>query len=511
MSTWSDGYVADIGYTYGYYSELNPLRVKLAFLKAGLVCPEFGNACELGFGQGLSINLHAAATLISWHGTDFNPSQAGFAQELARAADTDTRLYDDTFAEFAQRADLPDFDYIGLHGIWSWISDDNRALIVEFLRRKLKVGGVLYISYNTMPGWAAFAPIRDLMVDHAQVMGSPGQGIVSRINDAVGFADKLLATNPLYARVNPQVVERLQKLKDENRLYVAHEYFNSHWQPMPFSKMAQWLEPAKLNFACSARYLDHIEELNLTPDQTTFLNQIPDPMFKESVRDFMVSQPFRRDYWVKGLRKLSTLEQAEELYKQSVVLIAHRPDISLKLNRALGEATMNAEIYNPLLDLLADHQSRTVAQIVDALKEKNINFNQLSQAVFVLVGAEQLALVQDKGIVSKARVHTEKANNYLMERARISEEIVYLASPVTGGGYAVNRLQQLFLRARAQGKKKPAEWAQAVWDVLWPQRQRLVKDGKTLETAEENLDHLTARAEEFLIKQIPILKALQIV
>lgn len=26
MSDWTSGYVADIGYTYGYYTELNPLR-----------------------------------------------------------------------------------------------------------------------------------------------------------------------------------------------------------------------------------------------------------------------------------------------------------------------------------------------------------------------------------------------------------------------------------------------------------------------------------------------------
>jgi len=26
MSDWTAGYVADIGYTYGYYTELNPLR-----------------------------------------------------------------------------------------------------------------------------------------------------------------------------------------------------------------------------------------------------------------------------------------------------------------------------------------------------------------------------------------------------------------------------------------------------------------------------------------------------
>ena len=160
MTDWSAGYVADIGYTFGYYQELNPLRVKLAFLNAGLATPEFCSACELGFGQGMSANLHAAASGVTWHGTDFNPSQASFAQELAQASGAGAKLFDDAFADFAHRTDLPDFDYIGIHGIWSWISDENRIVIGDFVKRKLKVGGVLYISYNTLPGWAAFAPNR---------------------------------------------------------------------------------------------------------------------------------------------------------------------------------------------------------------------------------------------------------------------------------------------------------------------------------------------------------------
>ena len=63
MNDWTSGYVADIGYTYGYYPELNPQRVKLAFLKAGLVAPNIRTACELGFGQGISTNIHAAASV----------------------------------------------------------------------------------------------------------------------------------------------------------------------------------------------------------------------------------------------------------------------------------------------------------------------------------------------------------------------------------------------------------------------------------------------------------------
>jgi hypothetical protein len=42
MSDWTAGYVADVGYTFGYYTELNPLRLRLAFLNAGLAFPEVG-------------------------------------------------------------------------------------------------------------------------------------------------------------------------------------------------------------------------------------------------------------------------------------------------------------------------------------------------------------------------------------------------------------------------------------------------------------------------------------
>lgn len=510
MNDWTAGYVADIGYTFGYYQELNPLRVKLAFLNTGLACPEFGSACELGFGQGMSANLHAAASVTSWHGTDFNPSQASFAQELAAASGAGARLFDDAFADFANRPDLPDFDYIGLHGIWSWISDENRAVIVEFIKKKLKVGGVLYISYNTLPGWAAFAPMRHLMTEHAEIIGAEGTGIVRRIDGALDFTEKLLATNPTYARANPQIAERITKIKEQNRHYLAHEYFNRDWHPMHFATMAEWLEGAKVQYACSAHYLDHIEAVNLTTEQHAFLKDIPDPMFRETTRDFMVNQQFRRDYWVKGARKLNALEQAEQLRQQKVLLVTHRPDVSLKVSGALGEADMSEVVYAPILDLLADHKARTLNQIEQGVKEKGIVFAQIIQAAMVLTGAGHLALVQDDIVTSKAKKQTDKLNAHLCLKARGSNDIGYLASPATGGGFTVNRFQQLFLHALSQGKKQPAEWAQYVWQTIATQGQKLVKEGKTLEAAEENLAELTQQATTFAEKQLPILKALQI-
>jgi hypothetical protein len=509
MSDWTSGYVADIGYTFGYYSELNPLRSTLAFLGAGLVPPSAGtNHCELGFGQGVSINIHAAASGANWYGTDFNPSQAAFAQSLAAVSGANAQVMDQAFAEFCERDDLPDFDTIGLHGIWSWVSEENRRIIVDFLRRKLKVGGVLYVSYNTLPGWASFAPMRHLMTEHARVMGSDGVGTVKRVDGAIDFAEKLLATDPLFSKANPTVNERLKRVAGQDRHYLAHEYFNRDWQPMHFASMAEMMSLAKLDFACSANYTDQVDTINLSAAQSTLLRDIPDVMFRQTVRDFMVNQQFRKDYWIRGSRRLSALEQHERLMAHRVMLTTYREDVPLKIVGVLGEATLQESIYTPILDALADYRPKTLGEISKGLKD--FKLSQLLQAVLILAGSGHLVSVQDDIEINDAKKQTDKLNNHFMQRARMSGELLYLASPVSGGGIQVGRFVQLFLLAISQGKKKPEEWAQFVWQTLVAQGQKIVKDGKTLESEQENMDELTEQAKKFAAKGLPVLKALHI-
>ena len=81
---WTEGYVTDLLYTYGFYQELNPLNARFLSLVNGIACrKEFKTACELGFGQGMSVNIHACASKTDWYVTDFNPSQVDFARTLA--------------------------------------------------------------------------------------------------------------------------------------------------------------------------------------------------------------------------------------------------------------------------------------------------------------------------------------------------------------------------------------------------------------------------------------------
>ncbi len=508
---WTAGYVAEIDYTYGYYGELNPLRSNMALLYGGYAAPaEFGTACELGFGQGLSVNMHAAGSQTQWYGNDFNPAQASFARELASVSGANAKLTDEAFSDFCNRTDLPDFDFIGLHGIWSWISDKNRHVLVDFIRRKLNVGGVLYVSYNTQPGWAQALPLRHLLTQHAQTVGSNGEGVVARIDKSLAFTERLFKTNPGYARVNNQITERFNSLKSLNRNYLAHEYFNQDWHPMHFATMATWLADAKITFAGSAHYADLINGINFTAEQLEIMNETRDPVFRETVRDFIVNQQFRRDYWVKGVRKLSSLEQAERMRAQRVLLMTHPTKIEMKIKGAIGDANLQEQVYVPILELLADQKVMDLGSLEQKLKIKGLSFSQLIQAVLVLAGKGDLVIVNDEKTVTKARPQTDRLNQKLMSLARSSGEIGYLVSPVTGGGIGVPRFQQLFLLAKSKGLKTPEEWADFVWGVINSQGQRIAKEGKALETENENRAELLSQATEFSHRHPGVMRTLGI-
>ena len=91
---WTEGYVTDLLYTYGFYQELNPLNARFLSLVNGIACrKEFKTACELGFGQGMIVNIHACASKTDWYGTDFNPSQVDFARTQASDSGFKVHLY----------------------------------------------------------------------------------------------------------------------------------------------------------------------------------------------------------------------------------------------------------------------------------------------------------------------------------------------------------------------------------------------------------------------------------
>lgn len=506
MQDWSDGYMTEVAYTFGYYPELNPLRARLALLEAGIVPPEIHTACELGFGQGMSVNIHQAASGAQWHGTDFNPAQVGFARELAQDTPLATRLSDEAFDAFCSRDDLPQFDFIALHGIWSWISDANQAVIAGFIERKLKPGGVVYVSYNTQPGWAAIGPLTELMAGFDAASNPPGIGPAARIDAALDFADRLMASGALYGKANPQVLEHLKRLRGHDRRYLAHEYLNRDWVPMSFARMRGWMEGARLQFGTSAHYLDHVPMLNLSTAQQELLAGIPDVNLRETTRDFLVNRLFRRDYWVRGARRLAPGERAERLRAQRVILATPAARVKLKVSGVQGEASLHEDVYRPILDALADHRPRSLGEIERAVAAHGVNLARIVEAVTILAGTGALHPAQSDEAIELARPATARINARLCAMARYAEDVNVLASPVTGGAVQVGRIDQLFLLARSRGAGGRDDWLAFASAALAAQGHRILRDGQPVEAGEQQR-MLQAQAEVFEKERLAVFQA----
>ncbi len=511
MSDWTSGYVAEIDYTYGYYSELNPLKSALALINAGVHPGKISTACELGFGQGVSVNIHAAATRVQWHGTDFNPAQAAFARELAAVSGSGAQLFDESFESFSQRSDLPEFDFICLHGIWSWISDENRQRIVDLIQNKLKVGGLLYISYNTLPGWASFVPVRNLMTQYANRMCSPATGMAAKVEETLAFVEKLLQANPKYLRANPLTTEKFNQVKGQNRHYLAHEYFNRDWHTTSFSAISEKLTEAKLTYACSAHPLDHVTALHMSPEQKAMLDAVPDLTVREDLRDLIVNQSFRRDYWVKGARRMKPVEQLAASRALQIVITTPVKDIALEANGALGKATLSATIYKPVLDFLADHHPRTIGELEAAVQAQGITTKQTIEVCMVLSGLGHMQLISPDAARPEVIAATAALNHHLLNLARAGDEVQWLACPLTGSALPCSRFEQIFTDAVLQGMNTKEQLAQHTWNVLLQLGQKIVKDGATLESEQENLAELAESAQAYMAGKLPMYKALGVI
>jgi len=509
---WTSGYVAEIDYTYGYYREIAPGLIDFALLFSGHEPPSHAapRYLELGYGQGLSANIHAAAVAGEFWGADFNPVHAAGAQSLAEHAGSDARFFDDSFADLLARQDLPAFDYIVLHGVWSWVSDDNRRAIVEIIRRRLKVGGAVYLSYNTLPGWAVAMPLRHMMTLHAETAGNEAQGVVGRIDASIAFGAKLAEVGARYFAANSTAKGRLDAIAGQNRNYVAHEYFNRDWTPMYFSDAHQWLSEAKLGYACAGAILDQMDGFNLTQPQQEVLGDIPYSVLRETVRDYLLNQQFRRDVYTRGARRLSALERMERLYDLRVILNAPRADISYEVDAGLGKVGLRQDIYEPIVEALAAGAGgpQRIGDLALTPELAALPAGTLIEGLAVLIGSGRAHVAQSEAAIAAAAPRCRRLNAHLIDRSRVSGDVQWLASPVIGAGVAVGRFEQMFLAARARNLKTPSEWAADAWSILAKQNQSIIKDGAVLQGAEANVEELNHQAAAFMETRLPLLQRL---
>lgn len=509
---WSSGYVTELQYTHGFYKELAPAHLRFAALSSGFRSRTDiadGMAyCELGCGQGVTANILAAANPeIEVYATDFNPAHAYNGQRLAEAASlSNMHFFDDSFAEFEQRTDLPQFNVISLHGIYSWIAKEHRDTIVRFIDKRLKPGGLVYISYNCLPGWSGPAPIQHLM----QMYAEKGTGLLTeRVDTALGFLENLQEEGARYFKATLGIGERIKGLKDKAKSYLVHEYLNREWHPFYHSDVVSELSPARLSYVGTADILQQIDDINLTPPQQVILKQATDDVLRETIHDYIVNRQFRKDIFARGALPLSAQELRDELLDTRFALHTRGEDVSMIAKAILGEVKLQEKAYRPVIDAFeAAGGHALLREIVKDQAIARLGWTRLQRVLRTLVGNGSLhPCPSGTPDADRRKESTARFNKAVIEQAAHSDTLKYLASPVTGGGINVSRVLRIFLLAIQEGEDDPVRFA---WSTLKRQGQALNKGGKALTTDEENLAELKERHDAFVQKALPVLRQLGI-
>ena len=513
---WSDGYVTHLEYTHGVYREMSPAMIRFALVCSGYAPPSFDREfsyCELGFGQGTGLNLLAATNPNgNFFGTDFNSTHVLNARRLAASAGlTNLSVTDDSFATYARRRDLPDFDVIALHGIYSWISEANRTEVIEFLKARAKPGALVYVSYNCLPGWAPMIPMQWLMNRSMNYATSGGATFTTRIAQSLDLLKRVADQPTGYFAIHKGAKDYLSRVVTQDANYVAHEYLNNDWHPKHFMDVAQELQVARLDYLCSADVGGLIDDLNVSSETVKFLAEIKEPIFRQQLRDFATNTKFRRDLFARGFRKLPPAQREAMIRGTPINLVRPRSRCELNVKTNIGRGELKAALYNPLFDSLAE-SSKTIDQLVQSPELKHFGFRNVVNAVIAItgIGYGQPGLPE---LAPKATEISRRMNLALLEDAvaNPADAIAHLAAPDLSTGIHVAPLSKLFLAAVQAGQcETPEACAEFAHQRLALTGRQIVQNDRSVSDAGDSLRALTEGARDWISNEVPVLRRLRV-
>ncbi|MDG2243753.1 MAG: class I SAM-dependent methyltransferase [Rhodospirillaceae bacterium] len=436
----NDSQVASHPYAQSFNKEQTPGHLHYAQLcgiggQAGVGLPAAFSpndtfaSCDIGCGYGLTPLITAVAdpTADVW-GFDFNPEHIASATALAEAAGVSNATFltasFDTFVDH----DTPDFDLITLHGTFSWVSQENRQQITDILAKKLKPGGLVYISYNCSTGWASAAPMQQFLSDYVDRSGS---GLQNGATDAVALVNQMRTAGASFFGVNPQAGKILDKALQSDPRYLVHEYLTGHWTVFSPAQVADDLFVAGLEYAGSADVTHAFDVFHMTPEAQAMLSSIEDPLLRQGVRDFFMTPLLRKDIFVKDPQPISLDQQTEYLLNQRFCATKEADQLPQHFNFPRGGVSLTAEAHAAIKAAMIRGPA-SARMIIDA---SGTETKSVLNGLKLLTDIGFLAPALPEAMTIAAQEQTDRFNETIAAfEEKGGEPVPFYASSISGGG-----------------------------------------------------------------------------
>jgi len=481
VSDWTHGYNIEQGYTYGVYRELAPDWMDVCAMLAGYVAPSEAAGAgrlrylELGCGQGFGLCLIASAYPdIDFVGVDFSPEHIAHARGLALSAGLDNVSFVEAdFLDLAQDwpAELGRFDYVVLHGIYSWVPAELRRAIVACLAEALVSGGLAYVSYNSMPGWAVMQPFQHIAARLHAKSAAPGAQL---LNNAVGLFQRLKSGNAALFDALPGLAGRIEGLKELNANYLVQEYLHENWVPMWFSEVAEEMRGAKLDFVASATLPENLLPAMLPETVRGVIGEVADPLAQQDVIDCAINQSFRRDLLARGRRRrFPAAPGAADLL---VHALARPQGDTVAIKTSFGEFTLRQQIFAPVFDALADGPQRIGELLKVGPEQSNV-----LQALILLAHGGHVAILKDGGREAEG---AKRFNRACAAAVLTGAPYNYLAAPQIASAITARDVDLMLLGLIDEHGHDQDRLAEELLGALAKLGRKLLSDGKPVDGGE---------------------------
>src|SRR5208283_1284562 len=150
-------------------------------------------------------------------------------------------------------AELGEFDYIVAHGVYSWVPEPVRDMVLAIAHDHLAPQGVAYVSYNALPGCHIRQMLRDMMLYHLRDTAEPA----ARLEEAVRFLNLLLEAPENKDNSAPAFLkDEVKGILDRSPEVVFHDELSDDYYPLYFSDFTKHAARHGLQYLSEANIFD---------------------------------------------------------------------------------------------------------------------------------------------------------------------------------------------------------------------------------------------------------------